>query len=99
MLSSYLYSYGGVNMDKKKKYTLVSLFSGAGGLDMGFENKGFQTIWANDIDKDSCKTHEGWSKAKVVQGDIGALDFSDIPTTPTQPTTTLGFSLKQTAYS
>ncbi len=63
----------------EKKYTLVSLFSGAGGLDMGFENKGFQTIWANDIDKDACNTHKKWSSAKVVQGDIGKIDFSDIP--------------------
>ena len=28
----------------EKKYTLVSLFSGAGGLDMGFENKGFNVV-------------------------------------------------------
>lgn len=63
----------------EKKYTLVSLFSGAGGLDMGFENKGFKTIWANDIDKDACETHRNWSKATVVEGDIGKIDFKSIP--------------------
>ena len=66
----------------KKKIPLVSLFSGAGGLDMGFENQGFQTIWANDFDKDACETHRAWSDAEVVQGDIGQVDFSSIPKTP-----------------
>ena len=30
---------------------IVSLFSGAGGLDLGFENAGFHIIWANEYDK------------------------------------------------
>ena len=62
-----------------REFTAISLFSGAGGLDLGFENAGFRTIWANDFDKDACKTHENWSSAKVVQGDIAKIDASDIP--------------------
>jgi DNA (cytosine-5)-methyltransferase 1 len=65
--------------NKKCTYKVVSLFAGAGGLDMGFENKGFQVIWANDIDKDACETHRGWSNAEVVQGDISKIDFKEIP--------------------
>lgn len=63
----------------RKKYTVASLFAGAGGLDLGFENKGFKIVWANDIDKDACATHRKWSNAKVVQGDIGKIDFESIP--------------------
>ena len=29
---------------------VVSLFSGAGGLDKGFEQAGFDIIWANEYD-------------------------------------------------
>lgn len=35
----------------------VSLFSGAGGLDIGFKKAGFEIIWANDIDKDACSSY------------------------------------------
>lgn len=66
-------------MSNKHKFSIVSLFSGAGGLDIGFENQGFKVLWANDIDKDACETHKLWSDATVVQGDIGKIDFSDIP--------------------
>ncbi len=34
----------------------ISLFSGAGGMDVGFKKAGFQTIWANDINSDACLT-------------------------------------------
>ena len=38
-------------MNQKPK--LVSLFSGCGGLDVGFEKAGFQRVWANDFDPDA----------------------------------------------
>ena len=62
-----------------REFTAISPFSGAGGLDMGFERAGFRTIWANDFESDACKTHENWSTAKVVCGDIAKVDENDIP--------------------
>lgn len=67
------------NLIKNNKFTVVSLFAGAGGLDIGFEKQGFRTIWANDIDKDACETHKLWSKTNVVHGDISKIDFDTIP--------------------
>ena len=36
---------------------IISLFSGAGGLDLGFENQGFNIIWANEYDKSIWDTY------------------------------------------
>lgn len=67
------------NDKNQKVLSVVSFFCGAGGLDLGFENAGFKTIWANDIDEDACATHRLWSNAKVVCGDISKIDMSTIP--------------------
>lgn len=62
-----------------REFTAVSLFCGAGGLDLGFDKAGFRTVWANDHDADACKTHQNWSNAKVVCGDISKVDIDAIP--------------------
>lgn len=48
----------------------VSLFSGAGGMDKGFEAAGFDVKIANDIDKDACQTYELNHSGKMIEGDL-----------------------------
>lgn len=58
---------------------IVSLFSGAGGLDLGLINAGHNIIWANDIDLDSCDTYKKNIGDHVICEDIAKIHFSDIP--------------------
>ena len=64
-----------------KKYTVSSLFSGAGGMDIGFRDAGFNVIWASDYDKDSCETHRKWSGSEIVCADVATLDPDKMPDT------------------
>jgi len=46
---------------------------------MGFEQTGFDVLWANDVDKAACETYRQWSNAYIVSGDICSIDSSEIP--------------------
>ena len=50
----------------RRHFTMVSLFTGAGGLDIGLERSGFVTVAANDSDKDACATLRRNQTAKHV---------------------------------
>lgn len=66
-------------ISKQLQYTVVSLFAGAGGMDLGLEQAGMKVLWANDFDRDACETYRMWSDAIVVEGDIANVDFSTVP--------------------
>lgn len=51
----------------------VSLFSGAGGLDVGFQKAGVDIVWANDFDKDACETYKKNIGNHITLGDINDL--------------------------
>lgn len=61
------------------KYKVVSLFSGAGGMDLGFIQAGFQIIWANDFFKEAIDTYKKNIGNHIVYGDITMIDSKDIP--------------------
>lgn len=58
---------------------IVSLFSGAGGLDLGFKMAGNDIIWANDIYKDAVNTYKENIGGHIVLADIDTIDAADIP--------------------
>lgn len=66
---------------KMAKYKVLSLFSGCGGLDLGFQGgfkflnreyskNNFEVIWANDIDNNACQTYKKYFGHPIVCGDI-----------------------------
>lgn len=57
----------------------ISLFSGAGGMDLGFIKSGFEIVWANDFDIDAVKTYEKNIGNHIVLGDICKIKSDDIP--------------------
>jgi len=64
---------------KKKKYRVISLFSGAGGMDLGFINAGFDIVWANDFFKEAVESYRKNVDSRIVYGDITKIDSSEMP--------------------
>jgi len=61
---------------------IVSLFAGAGGLDLGFHQAGFNTIWANEYDKTIWETFEtNFPSTKLDKRSITNIKPEDIPDT------------------
>lgn len=59
---------------------LISLFSGAGGLDKGFHNAGFHTVVANEFDKKICPTFKAnFPETKLIEGDIRNIPSDAFP--------------------
>lgn len=63
----------------KKKYTAISLFAGVGGICLGFMKNGVDIVFANDIDKNACKTYRENFKHDIIEGPIENIKTEDIP--------------------
>lgn len=60
--------------------TLISLFSGAGGLDLGFHKAGFHTVVANEFDPKICPTFRAnFPNVKLIEGDIRNISSDSFP--------------------
>ena len=62
--------------------TLVSLFSGAGGMDLGFKKAGFNILWANDFNLDATITYKNNIGDHIVHGDICSIKSEEINGNP-----------------
>ena len=61
------------------KPKVISLFSGAGGMDIGFEKAGFEIAVAVEFDSSCCDTlRKNRPDTPVIEGDISALKTNDI---------------------
>ncbi len=59
-----------VEADNSKDIRTVSVFSGAGGLDIGAIQAGANVVWANDVMKEACQTYRINIGDHIVCGDI-----------------------------
>ncbi len=57
----------------------ISLFSGAGGMDLGFRKAGIKVVWANDFNSSACETYRTNFGNDILQGSITDFDYRTLP--------------------
>lgn len=63
----------------QENYSVLSLFSGAGGMDLGFKQAGFNIVFANDFDEDACITYSKNIDDNIICRDISQIKDDEIP--------------------
>ena len=58
---------------------VVSLFSGAGGLDLGFQMAGHNIVWANDVYEDAVHTYQKNMGDHIALKDVHDISVDDVP--------------------
>lgn len=62
-----------------RKYRVLSLFSGAGGMDLGFIQSGYEIAWANDFLEDAVNSYKKNIGDHIIKGDITQISSADMP--------------------
>lgn len=63
-----------MNISNNYKPKVVSIFSGCGGLDLGFHKEGYETIWANDFAEWACASFRRNLGDVIQLGDITQIN-------------------------
>lgn len=64
----------------KHGFKTIDLFAGVGGIRLGFEKAGFETVFANDFDEQCKLTYDlNFPKAKLVVEDMRKIGIDDLP--------------------
>lgn len=63
----------------KKRIRAISLFSGAGGMDLGFRKAGVEVVWANDFNKAACETYRANFGEEIHEGSLMDFDYATLP--------------------
>lgn len=67
-------------LNTSKPLRTLDLFAGIGGIRLGFEKAGFQTVFSNDFDQKCKYTYDtNFSNSKLVVEDIKKINIDDLP--------------------